>query len=526
MSTPNPTPQPGRQTYMAPVADVYAAMVQMIGFSASFDLVHQDEQSHAVTFSAPNLNGLFTAKIVQGETAASSAVEVTAPLDARETAQQLVMKFYKDLGDQLMAQTSTQATAAHTSVMNTAAQPTEVVPPVSVANTAPAAPQGNQAASGEPATHRVPTNKFTAMLTDDNPGKTSTMAIVALVVAAAFLIFGFVALGVHPPIALCIIFAVIAAVLCVVAYLKTQPGKEHGRLFTEIAAGATVIGLVLSLVGAVSGKRESQPSMGVSPSSSASSPASSSSEESRCKSFVWPTSGAATKIPAPKATKAMDIIEFTASYSLTACDVTASDFEDYANELKGKGFTMDLAKSSDTFSAENAAGDKVMVMHNPTKNTMGISIESKEDADQEAQRKAEEEAAKQTEEQRKAEEEQKKAEEERKRQEEEQKRIQEEEAKKQQEAQNQAQSGGVTPAVKEAMDSYESFMNKYCDFMEKYTADGAPTSMLADYLKMMSEYSETTKKLDDMDQSTWTDADMQYYLEVMNRVNQRLASVS
>ena len=76
------------------------------------------------------------------------------------------------------------------------------------------------------------------------------------------------------------------------------------------------------------------------------------------------------------------------------------------------------------------------------------------------------------------------------------------------------------------MDSYESFMNKYCDFMEKYTADDAPTSMLSDYLKMMSEYSETTKKLDDMDQSTWTDADMQYYLEVMNRVNQRLASVS
>ncbi len=39
MSTPNPTPQPGRQTYMAPVADVYAAMVQMLGFNASFEEV-------------------------------------------------------------------------------------------------------------------------------------------------------------------------------------------------------------------------------------------------------------------------------------------------------------------------------------------------------------------------------------------------------------------------------------------------------------------------------------------------------
>ena len=51
--------------------------------------------------------------------------------------------------------------------------------------------------------------------------------------------------------------------------------------------------------------------------------------------------------------------------ALPACDVTASDFEDYVNELRGKGFTVGLAKSSDTFTAENAAGDKVMVMHNP-----------------------------------------------------------------------------------------------------------------------------------------------------------------
>lgn len=526
MSTPNPTPQPGRQTYMAPVADVYAAMVQMLGFNASFDLVHQDEQSHAVTFSAPNLNGLFTAKVVPGETAASSAVEMTAPMDAGEPARQLVVKFYKDLGDQLMAQTAVQATSAQTTVMSAPTQQTEVVPPVPAANTAHDAPHDGQNTPTEPGDHRASKNTFMAMLTDSNPGKTSAMAVVALVVAVVFLIFGFVALGVHPPIALCIIFAVIAAVLCVVAYLKTQPGKEHGRLFTAIAAGATVIGLVLSLVGAAGGKQESQPSAAASPSSSASSSASSSSKESRCQSFSWPASGAAAKIPAPKATKAMDVYEFAASYSLTACDVTASDFEDYVNELRGKGFTVGLAKSSDTFTAENAAGDKVMVMHNPKEDTMSISIESKEDADQEAQRKSEEEATKQAEEQKKAEEAQKKAEEERKRQEEEQKRIQEEEAKKQQEAQNQAQSGGVTPAVKEAMDSYESFMNKYCDFMEKYTADGAPTSMLTDYLKMMSEYSETTKKLDDMDQSTWTDADMQYYLEVMNRVNQRLASVS
>lgn len=208
------------------------------------------------------------------------------------------------------------------------------------------------------------------------------------------------------------------------------------------------------------------------------------------------------------------------------CDISPEEFNDYMEKLKKAGFTADYEKSSVHYQAKNNDGDEVRLQYSESYEQLTIRIESascikeEEEADDEAAaKKAEEETAKQAEEQ-------KKAEEERKRQEEEQKRIQEEEAKKQQEAQNQAQSGGVTPAVKEAMDSYESFMNKYCDFMEKYTADGAPTSMLTDYLKMMSEYSETTKKLDDMDQSTWTDADMQYYLEVMNRVNQRLASVS
>ncbi|MUH59684.1 actin [Bifidobacterium sp. GSD1FS] len=68
-------------------------------------------------------------------------------------------------------------------------------------------------------------------------------------------------------------------------------------------------------------------------------------------------------------------------------------------------------------------------------------------------------------------------------------------------------------------------MNKYCDFMKKYQDDGSPASMLNDYLKMMNEYTEMTKKINDMDQASWTEADMQYYLEVMNRVNTKLAQI-
>ncbi len=84
----------------------------------------------------------------------------------------------------------------------------------------------------------------------------------------------------------------------------------------------------------------------------------------------------------------------------------------------------------------------------------------------------------------------------------------------------------MTPDVKEALDGYETFMNKYCDFMEKYAKEGRPAGMLTDYLEMLNEYTDYTQKLSNLDQSAWTDADMNYFIEVTNRVNQRLASVS
>ena len=65
------------------------------------------------------------------------------------------------------------------------------------------------------------------MLTDTNTGKTSVMAIAAAVVSAVFLIFGFVSLGMHPPVVVGIIFAVVAAVLCALAETKTQPGRAN-----------------------------------------------------------------------------------------------------------------------------------------------------------------------------------------------------------------------------------------------------------------------------------------------------------
>lgn len=87
-----------------------------------------------------------------------------------------------------------------------------------------------------------------------------------------------------------------------------------------------------------------------------------------------------------------------------------------------------------------------------------------------------------------------------------------------------ASSDGVTPEVKEFLDSYESVMNKYCDFMANY--DSNDVSAMAEYLTLLQEYTDFAAKAEAMDTSSMTDADYKYYIDVMARVEKRLIDVS
>lgn len=87
---------------------------------------------------------------------------------------------------------------------------------------------------------------------------------------------------------------------------------------------------------------------------------------------------------------------------------------------------------------------------------------------------------------------------------------------------------GVTPEIKEALDSYESIMNSYCDFMEKYQSASATdlVSMMGDYTRMLGEYSDAMTALSKIDENSLNSTDLAYYMEVTNRVTQRLLKVA
>lgn len=86
----------------------------------------------------------------------------------------------------------------------------------------------------------------------------------------------------------------------------------------------------------------------------------------------------------------------------------------------------------------------------------------------------------------------------------------------------------IRPEVKEFLDSYEACMNEYVDFMKKYmNADPSNmASMLGDYYSILSRYTAFAEKIDQLDESQLTTAELNYYIEVTSRVSQKLLTVA
>ena len=96
------------------------------------------------------------------------------------------------------------------------------------------------------------------------------------------------------------------------------------------------------------------------------------------------------------------------------------------------------------------------------------------------------------------------------------------------EPQTAAAENGIRPEVKEFLDAYEACMDEYVDFMQKYL-NADPTSMVSmmgDYYSILARYTEFAEKIDAFDESELTNAELAYYLEVTNRVSQKLLSVA
>ncbi|OZG60017.1 hypothetical protein BLEM_2192 [Bifidobacterium lemurum] len=79
---------------------------------------------------------------------------------------------------------------------------------------------------------------------------------------------------------------------------------------------------------------------------------------------------------------------------------------------------------------------------------------------------------------------------------------------------------------KTVMDDYERFVDEYVAFMQRYNESDDPTSLLAEYGDMMQRLNDYGQNLSEFDGDSLDADDLTYYTEVMNRCNEKLASIT
>ena len=88
-------------------------------------------------------------------------------------------------------------------------------------------------------------------------------------------------------------------------------------------------------------------------------------------------------------------------------------------------------------------------------------------------------------------------------------------------------SNNVSADFKKTMDDYEAMIDKYCEVMQKYQNTDEPSmEMYADYFDMLEQYSKAMEGLSSIDVSSLDASDYLYYIEVMERINKKLESIS
>ena len=212
----------------------------------------------------------------------------------------------------------------------------------------------------------------------------------------------------------------------------------------------------------------------------------------------WPNSSIAKLLPVPKSL--IGSIDYDSEDSLDVdIQTSKSDYQEYVNECKNKGFTVDYTSYGDSYSASDSNGNEISLRYDEDENTMSITAHSatEDEGDDEEYDEDSDDDSQDSDSEKPAPKSSKKAE----------------------------KKDGVNAKFKKTMDDYEKFMNKYVDFMKKYKKNPNDVNLLSEYTEIMDKYADWVSKIDDIDEDSLGSADAAYYIKVTNRVTKKLAEV-
>lgn len=235
--------------------------------------------------------------------------------------------------------------------------------------------------------------------------------------------------------------------------------------------------------------------------------------------LIWPNKNLATLLPNPNKTKGNVEYNNTTQLLIYVGEVSQEEFEAYINQCSETGFDLVSFQANNYYSAEDKQGNELRVEYLPM-NIMSIYVETPEAfADTKSSNTRENltditpEAASENETTPTSSTTQE---------------VIEDSSlvEKAVSAASGAVEDAVTPEFKEYMDGYETFIDDYIAFIQSYENSDDVMSMLSDYTDMMTRYTETMEALNSVDTDSLSAADELYYLEVMSRIEMKLASAS
>lgn len=323
----------------------------------------------------------------------------------------------------------------------------------------------------------------------------------AVIAAAVFMLLASVGTASDITVPLIAELAFMPALLSVLGVIFTRKnGKVGCRIGAYVAIGVTVAAVVVMggrmIAYTVHAKAEHKAAI-----------------ETSCQSITWPDGDFAKKLPALANQKGEVYSDSSDHVSIKLCNATRSSFDSYVKDAKKMGFTVDYDKSADIYTAKDAEGNEIKVFFMEDEedgNTMDITLGApKSEDDSKDQDSTDSQPTQESQNQQQS-----------------QNTQQQEQQSQQSQQSQQYDPSQVSADFKASMDSYEKFFDQYVEFMKKYKDSGNSISMLADYTKMMQQYTDTMNKLNAIDQNSLSAADEAYYLEVMGRITQKLASVA
>lgn len=330
--------------------------------------------------------------------------------------------------------------------------------------------------------------------------KLSKIVVFAVIAAAVFMLLASVGAASDITVPLIAVLAFIPALLSVLGVIFTRKnGKVGGRIGAYVAIGVTVAAVVVMggrmIAYTVHAKAEHKAAI-----------------ETSCQSITWPDGDFAKKLPVLANQKGEVYSDSSDHVSIKLCNATRSSFDSYVKDAKKMGFTVDYDKTADIYTAKDAEGNEIKVFFMEDEedgNTMDITLDApKSEDDSKDQDSTDSQPTQKSQSQQQSQ------------------NTQQEQQPQQSQQSQQYDPSQVSADFKASMDSYEKFFDQYVEFMKKYKDSGNSISMLADYTKMMQQYTDTMNKLNAIDQNSLSAADEAYYLEVMGRITQKLASVA